>query len=39
MIEWLASIINAFAVSGAYEASVIFAYQPKTPSCLLNEEE
>lgn len=39
MFEWFAAIIDAIALAGAYEASAMFAYQPKTPSCLLKEEE
>lgn len=39
MFEWLATIIDAIASAGAYEASAMFAYQPKTPSCLMDDDE
>lgn len=39
MIKWFASLINGIAVAGAYDASVLFSYQPETPACLMNDEE
>lgn len=39
MIKKLASLINAIAKAGAYEASAGFTYQPKTPACLMEDED
>ena len=32
-------IINAIANAGAYEASAGFTYQPKTPACLMDDND
>ncbi len=39
MFNTLASLIKAMAEFGAGATSVLSSYQPKTPACLMNEEE
>lgn len=39
MLNFLAHLINIFARKGAGNASALASYQPKTPACLLEDEE
>ena len=39
MLEKLAALVEALAYSGAGAASLLLSYQPKTPACLMDDED
>lgn len=39
MLEKLAALVEALAYAGANSASMLLSYQPKTPACLMNDED
>ena len=39
MFDWLAILVENVAYLGAGSASVLLTYQPKTPACLMKDED
>ena len=39
MFEKLASLVEAIAYTGTGAASILLTYQPKTPACLVDDED